>query len=62
LDPAFNCGRVITCLHHPKSGLGEPATLPIVNCENYIEHGNQSSVALISTKQPVPRCPPQVCL
>lgn len=62
LDPSYACARVITCLHHPKSGLGEPSVLPIVNCEPYQEHGNRTSVALVSTKQPVPRCPPQQAL
>jgi hypothetical protein len=62
LDPAYASARVITCLHHPKSGLGEPSVLPIVNCEQYNELGSSSSVALISTKQPVPRCPPQQAL
>ena len=53
------CARIITCLHHPKSGLGEPSMLPIVNCDTYQENGRQVSIALISTKQPVPRCPAQ---
>jgi hypothetical protein len=59
LDPSYSCARVITCLHHPKSGLGEPSLLPIVNTENYVENNHRTSVALVSTKQPVPRCPPQ---
>lgn len=62
LDPSFGCARVVTCLHHPKSGLGEPSVLPIVNCESYAESGRRISIALISTKQPVPRCPPQQAL
>lgn len=62
LDPTYACARVITCLHHPKSGLGEPSVLPIVNCESYNDNGYKTSVALISTKQPVPRCPPQQAL
>lgn len=62
IDPAYGNARAITCLHHPKSGLGEPSVLPIVNCETYYEEGSQTSVALISTKQPVPRCPPQQAL
>lgn len=62
IDPAYGCARVITCLHHPKSGLGEPSLLPVVNTETYIENNNKSSVALVSTKQPVPRCPPQQAL
>lgn len=62
LDPSYACARVITCLHHPKSGLGEPSVLPIVNCEPSSDNGNRTSVALISTKQPVPRCPPQQAL
>lgn len=62
LDQIYGCARVITCLHHPKSGLGEPSVLPIVNCETYVENGMKSSVVLVSTKQPVPRCPPQQAL
>jgi hypothetical protein len=49
-------------LHHPKSGLGEPSVLPVVNCESYVENGSKICVALVSTKQPVPRCPPQQAL
>lgn len=62
LDVSIACSRIITCLHHPKSGLGEPSILPLVNCESYMDNGKQSTVALISTKQPVPRCPPQQAL
>ena len=62
IDPVYGCARVITCLHHPKSGLGEPSLLPVVNCESFVENGAKSSVVLISTKQPVPRCPPQQAL
>lgn len=63
LEPMYVCARVITCLHHPKSGLGEPSVLPIVNCESFIDsNATKSHVALISTKQPVPRCPPQQAL
>lgn len=62
LDPSYGCARVITCLHHPKSGLGEPSLLPVVNSETFIENGKKTSVALVSTKQPVPRCPPQQAL
>jgi hypothetical protein len=63
LDASYGCARVVTCLHHPKSGLGEPSVLPIVTCESYGgDNGRRISVALISTKQPVPRCPPQQAL
>lgn len=62
LDPSYACARVITCLHHPKSGLGEPSVLPIVNCETFVDGTGRSSAALVSTKQPVPRCPPQQAL
>ncbi len=53
------CCRVVTCLHHPKTGLGEPSILPFVNCETYVQDQRMSTVALISTKQPVPQCLPQ---
>ena len=36
--------------------------LPIVNNEIYVENAKKSSVAVISTKQPVPKCPPQQAL
>jgi len=49
-------------LHHPKSGLGEPSLLPVVNTEINVDNGKKSTVALVSTKQPVPRCPPQQAL
>ncbi|CAF0721843.1 unnamed protein product [Brachionus calyciflorus] len=62
IDPNYASARVITCLHHPKSGLGEPSVLPIVNTETFYEKNYQNTVALISTKQPVPRCPPQQAL
>lgn len=63
IDPNYGSARVITCLHHPKSGLGEPSVLPIVNTETFSDKQNyQNTVALISTKQPVPRCPPQQAL
>jgi hypothetical protein len=62
IESSYGCARVITCLHHPKSGLGEPSVLPIVNCETFLENNNRLTVALISTKQPVPRCPPQQAL
>lgn len=62
LDNAHASTRIITCLHHPKSGLGEPSVLPTANCESYVDHGASSTVALVSTKQPVPRCPPQQAL
>lgn len=62
IDPNFSTARVITCLHHPKSGLGEPSVLPIVNTETFSDKIYQNTIALISTKQPVPRCPPQQAL
>ena len=53
-DPIYSAARVITCLHHPKSGLGEPSVLPIVNCEPYVDNNNnKSKVALISTKRKI---------
>lgn len=48
---------LITCLHHPKSGLGEPSQLDIFKCTAYVDerHGERMSVAMIAMKQPVPR-------
>ena len=48
---------LITCLHHPKSGLGEPSQLETFKCEPYVDerNGQRMSVAFIAMKQPVPR-------
>jgi hypothetical protein len=48
---------LVTCLYHPKSGLGEPSQLDPFPCEQYVDErtGERMSVALIATKQPVPR-------
>ena len=62
LESANLNARIITCLHHPKSGLGEPSVLPIVDTEVFAPFSKSSSIALISTKQPVPRCPAQQSL
>jgi hypothetical protein len=59
LESVYLNARVITCLHHPKSGLGEPSVLPIVDCEVFPAYSKSTSIALVSTKQPVPRCPAQ---
>jgi len=49
--------RLITCLHYPDSGLGEPSQLQPFKCELYTNetNGEQMNFALIATKQPVPR-------
>ncbi|CAF0792235.1 unnamed protein product [Rotaria sp. Silwood1] len=56
--------RLITSIHHPKSGLGEPSELEPVKCEKYTEgkFDGSTNVAFIATKQPVPGCPPQQAL
>jgi hypothetical protein len=48
---------LVTCLYHPKSGLGEPSQLDPFKCDSYIDerNGERMKVALIATKQPVPR-------
>ncbi len=48
---------LVTCLYHPKSGLGEPSELEPFKCEQYMDerNGERMSIALIATKQPVPR-------
>lgn len=48
---------LITCLHHPKSGLGEPSQLETFKCEPYVDerNGQRMSIAYIAMKQPVPR-------
>ncbi|CAF0754070.1 unnamed protein product [Didymodactylos carnosus] len=63
LDPSVELCRLVTCLHHPKSGLGEPSQLQSFTCDPFIDqNGQKMSVVLIATKQPVPRCPPQQAL
>ena len=48
---------LVTCLHHPKSGLGEPSVLEPTKCNQYIDEktGERMNIALIATKQPVLR-------
>jgi hypothetical protein len=49
--------RLITCLHHAQSGLGEPSQLQPSKCELYVDEisGERMNIALIAMKQPVPR-------
>ena len=48
---------LISCLCHPKSGLGEPSQLEPIQCEQYVDErtGERMKTALIAMKQPVPR-------
>lgn len=57
LPPNVTQSCLITCLHHPKSGLGEPSQLENFKCEPYVDdrNGQRMSVAFIAMKQPVPR-------
>jgi hypothetical protein len=57
LSPTIEHCGLVTCLYHPKSGLGEPSHLEPLKCEQYIDdrNGERMSIALIATKQPVPR-------
>ena len=52
--------RLITCLHHPQSGLGEPSHLEPLKCDLFLDEdtGERMSVALVATKQPVPKFVP----
>ncbi|UJR15900.1 hypothetical protein I4U23_002823 [Adineta vaga] len=56
--------RLVTCLHHPKSGFGPPSILEPVKTEQYVDArtNDRLRVALISTKQPVARCPAEQAL
>ncbi|CAF3532536.1 unnamed protein product [Rotaria sordida] len=56
--------RLITSIHHPKSGIGEPSELEPIKCEQYIDErtNERMNIAFIATKQPVPGCPPQQAL
>lgn len=49
--------RLITCLNHPDSGLGEPSQLRVIQTDIYADEGTSErmSSVIISTKQPVPR-------
>lgn len=49
--------RLITALHHPKSGLGEPSYLDSTRTQPYVDErtGEQMNVGVIAMKQPVPR-------
>jgi hypothetical protein len=49
--------RLITCLHHLNSGLGEPSQLRPIKCELYVDEktGERMNITLIATKQPVPK-------
>jgi hypothetical protein len=49
--------RLITCLHHPQSGLGAPSQLPAGKCESYVDEtsGDLMAAAIIGVKQGVPR-------
>jgi hypothetical protein len=57
LPPNIDQCRLITCLHYPETGLGEPSQLQPVKCDSYTDEisGERMSVVLIATKQPVPR-------
>ena len=54
--PTVDKCRLITCLHHPQSGLGEPSQLTPFKSELHVDNtnGEQIGIAVIATKQPVP--------
>ncbi|CAF3588201.1 unnamed protein product [Rotaria socialis] len=64
LSPMIEKCQLITSLHHVQTGLGEPSQLAVLKSELYndLKFGEQVSTILLSTKQPVPRCPPQQAL
>jgi hypothetical protein len=55
--PSIDQCRLITCLHHAQTGLGEPSQLEPFKCELYVDEttGERMNSVLIATKQPVPR-------
>jgi hypothetical protein len=57
LPPTTEHCCLVTCLYHPKSGLGEPSQLEPFICDQYLDerNGQRMGVALVATKQPVPR-------
>ena len=54
--PTIDQCRLITCLHRPQSGLGEPSQLQPFKSELTIDDtsGERVGIALVATKQPVP--------
>ena len=58
LDLPPNIGQccLVTSIHHPKPGLGEPSILDSAACNQYIDDHTAEKInyALIATKQPVP--------
>ncbi|CAF1040313.1 unnamed protein product, partial [Rotaria magnacalcarata] len=64
LSPMIEKCQLITCLHHAQTGLGEPSQLGVLKSELYTDpkFGEQLGTILLSTRQPVPRCPPQQAL
>ena len=57
LPPNTDQCRLITCLHYPDSGLGEPSQLQPTRCDLFTDEitGERMSIVLVATKQPVPR-------
>ncbi|UJR30693.1 hypothetical protein I4U23_018214 [Adineta vaga] len=64
LSPTIDQIRLITCLHHEQTGLGEPTQLDPCKCELSVDELSNDTMrtAYVATKQPVPRCPPQQSL
>ncbi|CAF1037877.1 unnamed protein product, partial [Didymodactylos carnosus] len=63
MKPSTELCKLVICLHHPKSGLGEPSQLQSFRCNSFVDqNGQKTNVALIATKQPVPRCSPEQAL
>ncbi|CAF1056579.1 unnamed protein product [Adineta ricciae] len=64
LSTAIDRVRLITCLHHEQTGLGEPSQLDPCRCELLADELSNDTMrtAYVATKQPVPRCPPQQAL
>jgi hypothetical protein len=57
LSPSLDRIRLITCLHHEQTGLGEPSQLDSCKCELSTDDrtGESTRIAFVATKQPVPR-------
>ena len=43
LPPTIDHCCLITCLYHPKSGLGEPSQLEPFKCDQYMDEKNRST-------------------
>ncbi|KAK2156510.1 hypothetical protein LSH36_211g01013 [Paralvinella palmiformis] len=59
LDPSLRAVRLVVSLYNNTAQYGQPSVLPTVYADGSSTHvGGMFISALVSAKQPVPRCPP----